>query len=468
MAARSSWLLLLLVACGRTDHDNHVSATGGADIAGGSPAMSGGTGGANSAGGGGTGRLAPPSCLYPIKGLTPFNDPGLAAQSYNSRPWDVNVAPATWGGLAATYDVNGDLISDLIYLDGGAASPRYRLARTVPEPNPNPFDFEDADCAQLAELPVGRLFLRDLDADGVPDFVVGTTRGLQAFLNHEAGLEPVLDFEFRSSALSAAIINVGAVDLDDDGRIDLVAGFDLLDGDLSIDVGVLSFLQQPDGSLAIGGRFTAQDPPVFRHPPYAGYLAVGRFGSHEQGSAILVRGITTDSQGTVGDQTRFDGALPVPVVVPEVDEKIFQLLSLPTSLGHAYLLAVGSDSFFVLDLSMTPPRLVTRVPLFSEGSTSHEIGGGPESPRYFLVDLDHDGDQDFVEHSRLNQLTVHPNLANQGFAPEQQIGTYLATQVEAPFLEVGPGSAYVTSASADNALPFAYTLIPARATPNGE
>jgi hypothetical protein len=83
-----------------------------------------------------------------------------------SSPFPIDVSPASWGGLAASYDVNGDHAGDLLYVDGSASPPRFRLALSGPPPDI--FDFWDSDCEALRELPTGRLFLRDLDGDAVP------------------------------------------------------------------------------------------------------------------------------------------------------------------------------------------------------------------------------------------------------------------------------------------------------------
>jgi hypothetical protein len=478
MVARSSLLLVLLVACGRTDHDELHDAgpgqgTGGTTTsnAGGTSAT-GGTGsdgagaGSGSAGAGGGGAR---SCLYPMPGLSGIEGSDLAADSFQlSPPFAIDVTPGTWGELAATLDLNGDLVSDLIYLDSDATPPRFRLAMSAPPPNV--FDFRPTECPALEQLPAGRLFLRDLDADSVPDLVVGTTRGVHAFLNHEAGLVPVLDYEFPTIGLLGSVINVGAVDLDGDERVDLIVGFDVLrqDGEPSIDVGVRSYPQQTDGQFRQGELFWANSSSglAFNHEPYAGYLAVGRFGSSEIGNAIMVSRNEMRPVGTVGDRTVFDGAAPVPLLVPEVDEQIFQLLSLPTRLGHAYLLAVGGSNLWVLDLSVNPPRLVTREPLAVRGGYSHEIGGGPERPRYFLYDLDHDGDADFLEQQPDGPLFVHANDSNQQFSEARPYEVTVSGGAESPFLTVGPGSGIVAHPDPSDPRQAVYTLMSTYPPPN--
>jgi hypothetical protein len=473
MVMRISWpllLLVLLVACGRTAQDDasENGAGGTASVSGGGSGTSGGTatGGGNSAGTGGRNQR---SCLYPITGLPPIEGSDLAADSFQlSPPFAIDVTPTSWKELAATLDLNGDLVSDLIYLDNDTTPPHFRLALSAPPPDV--FDFRPTDCPALQQLQAGRLFLRNLDADSVPDFVVGTTRGVHAFLNHEAGLEPVLDYEFPSVELLGSVLNVGAIDLDGDDRVELVVGFDVLrqDAEPSIDVGVRSYPQQADGHFVQGELFWANSSfgGGFNHEPYAGYLAVGRFGKNEAGSVIMVSLDDTRAVGTVGDQTSFDGSAPVPLVVPEVDEQIFQLLSLPTLRGQAYLLAVGEGHFYVLDLSTSPPRLVTRAPLAAPGGYSHEIGGGPERPRYFLYDLDHDGDADFLEQQPGGPLFVHANDANQQFPAARSYDVALLGGAEAPFLTVGPGSAIVAHPAPSDTRQNVYTLLSTYPPPN--
>jgi hypothetical protein len=291
-------------------------------------------------------------------------------------------------------------------------------------------------------------------------------------LNHVDGLERVLDYRFPSPTLRASIINVGAIDLDGDQRTDLVVGFDVLrqETESSADVGARAFMQQADGQLSPGWQFVsnASFGLGFQGEPYPGYLAVGRFGSNEAASAILVSYNQARPLGTIGDQTTFDGTPAVPLVVPEVDERIFQLLSLPTRLGHAHLLAIGSTIAFVLDLSLSRSQLLARIPLYSAGGYSHELGGGPELPRYFLHDIEHDGDADFLAQIPDGELVLYPNLGAQTFAGSQKLTLSVWGEAESPFLTVGPGSAVVADPDPGDSRAAVYTLMPAYPPPKSK
>ena len=451
--------MLLAVACGRTDHNAGPLATGGSGAGGATSAGAGGVKGTEA--GTGAGGAAEPSCLYPANGIQPTAPANVGASHVVvSPPFPIDVAPATWTDLGATLDLNGDMVSDLIYLDShDASSPRFRLALTARPPDV--FDFQEQDCAALRDLPAGRLLLRDLDADGVSDFIVGTTYGIKAFLNHETGLEQVLDFSLPSPTQRAQLINLGVVDLNGDGRVDLAAGFDRLESEqeLKFDVGVQSFLQKADGHFEVGvgysGGVSSGDGRT--GDPYVGYLAVGRFGRDDRGSAVLVWSGDSDTH-RFADLTSFDGSAPTPLVVPELDEPVFQVFSLRTPDGHAKLLATGMQNFYVVDLTPSPPAILSKHALQFDGGFSHELGGGAESPRYFLYDYDHDGDVDFFERSGLGELTVHPNHANASFDAPLPLQLNVWGSAEEPFLTVGPISGIVAHPSDDEPRSAVYTL----------
>ncbi len=467
MAARSSWLLLLLVACGRTDHNGrHAATSGGTASTGGSV----GTKLSPDEVGGAAGSAPEPSCLYPIKGLEPSSPVEGGPRMLDvSPPFPIDVAPATWGELSATLDLNGDLVSDLIYLDREAAeaspSSRFRLAMTAPPPNV--FEFWEQDCDALRALPAGRLLLRDLDGDAVPDFVVGTTYGLKAFLNHEAGLEPVMDFSYPSPATQtavvnrAALLNVGAADFNGDGRVDLVAGVDRVEGGGGMYLGVQSFLQQADGhfnaNIAYWGRFDVGEGLI--GDPYMGYLAAGRFGSDDRGSAVLITA-RKESDTLVVEQTSFDGAPPTPLVLLDVQESIQHVFALPKGNGHDALLAIGENNFYVIDLSRTPPVVSPKLALHSPSGITHDLGGGNESPRYFLYDYDRDGDVDFFESSVIDQqLVVYTQNPNSSFDPPLSLPLRVRSGAEDPFLMVGPGSGIVAHPTDEYESAAVYTLM---------
>ena len=94
-----------------------------------------------------------------------------------------------------------------------------------------------------------------------------------------------------------------------------------------------------------------------------------------------------------------------------------------------------------------------------EGGFSHELGGGSESPRYFLYDYDHDGDPDFFERSGQSQLAFHANHANASFEVPQVLRLNVWGSAEDPFLVVGPGSGVVAHPNDADPSAAVYTLM---------
>lgn len=463
MRAKSSFVLVtwMLVACGRTHHDGSPSSSG--NDAGGTAGSSPGASGSSATGNGGAGgAVEPDSCLYPTHGLElgPRGDIGL--QTFKlSAPFPIEVAPASWSDLAASYDVNGDQVSDLLYLDESATPPRFRLALSnLP---PDVFDLRGSDCPELESLPNGRLLLRDLNDDGAPDFIVGTPLGVQAFVNQPQGLMRVLDFTFPMPTARASLLDAGLGDLDGDGLKDLVIGFDRLESEQgpSFELGVIQFLQQPNGRFSQGaGNSTSFANGQSSKPFFSGYLAVGNFEGPQQASALLVGSSFSSSRYDFGFLTHFDGNAPPEIEVPDLTDDIQHAFALSQPDGHDDVLAVGYRGFWLVDLSVQPARVVVTGELAFEGGPSHEAGGGPEAPRYFVFDIDRDGDLDFLERAgAANQFALHLNLDDAGFAEAQVWELDVRSGAETPFIHVGPGGGVIGRPQRTPADLAVYTLM---------
>lgn len=437
----------LLLGCGQTDRNRigsqaptaGVSAGGSSSAGGGSPVpMSGATesGGEASAG-------APISCLYPARQVDPLDRAEADVADYTlSSPFPIAIPTARWGGLAGAFDQNGDWVSDLLVRDQEAQ--RYRLLLSGRPPDV--LAFSEVDCAALDELPYGRLLLRDLDADGVPDFVIGIERGIVAFLNHPQGLEQVLDFSFASPNARAALINLEAIDLDADGRVELLAGFDRIfsEAEIAFETGVVSFFQTADGSFVQGESVSSPWSAANGSILYSGYFTAGRFGDSRAASALIA---VSRSGSVVAHETSFAKDGSHRDFVSSNAESIIQLFALPRGDGRDLLGTIGGKAVHVIDVADQQRELFSSA-LDMDGNSSHEFGGGPESPRYFFVDIDRDGDEDFLERTATG-LRLQVNLENAAFASPQLLDSVPTWGSENPFINVGPATAIVAEAEED-------------------
>jgi hypothetical protein len=370
--------------------------------------------------------------------------------------------------VAAAYDVNGDAISDLLLHDQQATPPRFRLLLTSRPPDV--FDFVESDCAALRELPSGRLFLRDLDGDGVQDFVVGTNDGVEAFLNRAEGVRRVLDYHM-SPTVRAPLINLGLADLNGDEQADLVASFDRVISDTTFDyeLRVQAFVQEqarfwPGLSLSmITSGLMMVEPGML----YTAYLTTGKFRPDERDSALVVAQNPLSSSFRFVQQTRFakDDAVQLR---SGFGQHTHQVLAVPRPGAHALVVAVGEFDFFLLDLNSpgadpahSEPGIVAQGALQFGSGPSHELGGGAENQRYFVYDIDRDGDLDFMECAMDGgRLALHLNSGNQTFELPQILDVDVAGSVEAPFIQLGPIAAFIGRTRTQRAQAI-YTLIAA-------
>jgi hypothetical protein len=454
---RFAVLLLLVSACGRTDHDGAAASTpdragAGGRGSGGAASVAGAAGAVARSGAGGSGGATERNCLFPVAGLEIAPTSDKPAQRYGlSQPYSISTT-SQLAQFAAAYEVNGDAVSDLLLLDAEASPPRFRLLLTSPPPDV--LELVESDCAALRSLPAGRLLLRDLDGDGVQDFVVSRERGVLAYLNHEQGLVEVLRYDWPAPTLRAPLINLGVADLNGDERADLVMSVDRVLSEATIDfeIRVQAFLQEGASfvaGLAVVTSFSSGQPesPV----AYTGYMTAGRFKPDESGTALLIGQSPLASDFRALLETRFDGSEPrrLPGLLGEHMQQVF---ALPRADAISLVLAVGETQFGLLELNgllpSNPPTfgpvLVTQGELAFLAGSSHELGGGSESPRHFVYDVDRDGDLDFLESDPSNaKLALHVNHANQSFDAPQLLDINVWGGAETPFIQLGPGGAVI-------------------------
>jgi hypothetical protein len=436
-------LALALVACGKVlqSDSGMVLGTGGDPQA--EPTGAAGEGGASSA--------AHVSCAFPQHAAAAFAGPSDALDYNLSSEYSLPLMPADWNRFIGAYDVNGDGVSDIIY-----ANPRYnetRLQLLLSDPSSHQLKLAPASCPDLEALPVGTLFLRDLDADGVPDFVLYTDQTLHVYLNHAAGFESVLTFDWPKPNNYASVINIAEADLNGDGRQDLAITFDrAIDETSSWETGAVSFLQRNDGQLVIGQ--TVRTPVSDMIPDsgvFSGYLATGRFFAAPSFVTILGRFGPTSLKPSLGklfDASERD-------LVAAATDSVLRLATIPGS-GYDRVATVGRSSFTWWELGWGSPLAVLTEPLVFEGGQSHELGGGHEYPRDHFFDIDGDGDLDFVELGA-DAFAIHVNLGSDQFAPPLQFPASLSRDAERPFLRVGSVMAVLT-ATREDAVPTIQTL----------
>jgi hypothetical protein len=105
---------------------------------------------------------------------------------------------------------------------------------------------------------------------------------------------------------------------------------------------------------------------------------------------------------------------------------------------------------------------VAEAALVFDGGSSHELGGGSESPRHFVYDIDRDGDLDFLESGPLGSgLALHINFANQRFDLPQILDVDVRSGSEAPFVQVGPVGGIIGHPRAGEPDSAIYVLVPA-------
>jgi hypothetical protein len=371
--------------------------------------------------------------------------------------------PVTDSRLFFHYDVNGDGIDDLFvgppdsmmtkhWQDLGPAG----ITLLVSKLAGGELSFEPTGCK--LDWPTDHAYLlRDLDADGVPDFVVSTGNGVQVLVNRPSGPELTLDYDFPAPAVSepsAAILDAVVGDFDADGQSELAVGFSRNDDPQNAkQLGTLLFHAPASttgdhgpevlvASHSTGSGSDATDEQL-------GYITSLRGGTSLFGLAswstwLYAAGkLTTNHNPKYPYGSVFDLTYPDPFFVA------------PVALGQRELVLVGLYDTIELYDPWTNEHVVD----FPSSCEHHS------QQSYAFLDIDGDGDGDLVEFDATNSaapdIIIHEGSLESGPAPQSHDlvpRNYRATNAETPFLKTGRAAGRVLVTGADWQLPDDFPL----------
>jgi hypothetical protein len=369
----------------------------------------------------------------------------------SSAPVALPLEPGDGGSLLFHYDVNGDGVDDLFFgessVDAGATRHALVVLQSTLQPRAagqgQSLSFTRAACTDTGPAyPYRVFFLRDLNRDGVPDFVVATGTTIDAWLNLDGKRRGVLHHELPNPGGAwSALLDVLVGDFDDDGTDDVVMGYDRNEGFVgNIETGALLFRGRP-------GRGTYETPTALAVSALGPQVVAGSRGVQSGYLAtvpvaprgVAVFGLTWSDPGIVGWLSHGSSFDLVASLFPSAEQPGFARV---TQAGGASALVVGSETTIGLfDLASTVPQGFLTHPASFTHSYDRELGGGPRYRTYYLLDADGDGDDDLVELDRVggHQLAVHPQLGSVAFgAPTRvDVGVFSIGLVESPFVPIG-------------------------------
>ena len=346
------------------------------------------------------------------------------------------------------YDVNGDGVDDLFvgpnpedYLDPTDISKKRPVTLLVSKLTGDVLTFEPTDCVLAPPLVDGNYSLRDLDADGVPDFVIGVTNGFRVVMNRAAGLEQTVSFDFpytTEPAVYSGDVVLGAFEQDDTSEL------------------AVGFIRQADhyATMQSGTLLFSNPTQTSSQAPLS--LAI----SNQMGN-----GLDLSLNPELGIFTALKGGRALYGATAE-DSWLYQAGKRTTTVGGngvgepTYLATItvgGSELVFAGLGSGAPPLDKTSSYIFDPADPkhgmeipsafSHGLAYG-RSKSYLLLDVDGDGDVDLVENEAEStsntggapRFAIHngdpvqgPSNEWQEFAP----GRYFVPQSETPFLAIG-------------------------------
>ena len=510
---RLSLVAVLSVACGRsvahgTDERRagRTGGTGGAPLGAGSGGAAGSSAGTVPAGNGGMAGAPEPrtNCAFPVEGarasgverIDTLSRPDCRYALGGARTLPFTNTNGTFFDYAFSFDVNGDGVGDLFFwkIPPNASRSRYELALAVSHVDAGRLSYERVDCDALREVPWGRTVVRDVDADGVFDIVVnqneahgfasGEVDRFVVLLNRPSGFVLALDHAWPedTSISQTALLDVATGDFDDDGSRDVAFGYDrgfqrVGSTEFELAMGATLFLgtpREPELHVAAtltepygsGAPFTTGKLTVLPSPdgPLALVLVQTRPRS-DDAQAASVKLVRYDGSTFVEETTSVEASLARlgPFEGP------FEAWTLPIDEGKfaVGLLYESEIRFHALGTPGNPTLHVQ--PTVRMHERNNAVGGGPETRDRFMVDVEGDGDLDFVEFAPWDAsmvttpLAIHPNSGGVAFGDARLVDADINLSrgyAETPFASVGDAGAaiFVNDEAVDGTSPTVQAL----------
>jgi len=428
-----------------------AGASGGTGAVGGSVGASGGT----SAVGGSAGASGGACPVWPVKAASlpaevTFNGVTIKSSEHDCA-WTLSNSvklPVTSAHtrMLFHYDVNGDGVDDVFAgpnLDDPSppAAPYPRtITLLLSRLDGSALSYQPTNCTLAPPLVDGAYALRDLDGDGVSDFVISVSTGFRVVMNRPTGPELTIAYDFPAVSqpqLQLRDVVLGA--FEQNNSSELAIGFMHIDNFASTHSGVLLF---PDPAHASGQSpvsLVSSDQAgngfdVSTNPQLGIFTALpgGRalFGASTQDTWIYQNGHRTNTVGGVhlgiGDAPYVGGA---------------GYLDLISVGGHDRVFACVGDKAYAFDPQ--DPKQYLKIPLaFAEYTTC------------LLVDVDGDGDLDLMDTQLANTPAIgihNGDLANGPAVDSFQFSParYRVPSSDSPFLAIGAAKGRLLVSNAD-------------------